>query len=440
MGEVPSMFYILAAYLVFGLALRKSPRRWFYLLGVGLAVGAALNAKLITLWSLSGIFIWAGLLWLTGLIRHRLKVNDPLPAKKSSLTESDQNDEESAAKNLLFSDNPLSLKELVWLGVGSLLPTLLWEMVHLIILTRLMDFQGYVRHTQQRIRFILDDGSGVGLQIHAGAEFFWDKFFLLSEVAHPQRWVMALLFLAVLLGGLVLLWVWRQQVLKQTLLAVMWLGWLMNTLWFVGLAKTGWPRHFWFGLVLAMMLLSVISVELVRMGGAGWRSGRWTRMFSLFGGIGVLLLMGWGFLSQPHVRGFFLPDEIVPYWREKQINDKYDASLPWIIIPTQDQAEVVNYIKQMPPDAKVYYPSGHKNAEIPPQTGRLNYPLHRRDFSEPHPADIVLIGPSLISPWKDPVRRQDLLALVEQQCPQPALKNDFYMICPIEANLAASQQ
>ena len=156
-------------------------------------------------------------------------------------------------------------------------------------------------------------------------------------------------------------------------------------------------------------------------------------------GLAGSLLLGlvvWGFVSQPHVWGFFLPDEIVPYWQEKQINNKYHASLPWIIIPRAAQAEVVNYIKQMPPEARVYYPAGHKSSEIPPQTGRLHYPLERRNYVTPHPADIVLIGPSIISPWQDPVRRHDLLSLVERECPRPAVKNDFYMICPIEDNLA----
>lgn len=155
----------------------------------------------------------------------------------------------------------------------------------------------------------------------------------------------------------------------------------------------------------------------------------------VIGGL-LLVLIGWGFVSQPHVWGFFLPDEIVPYWQVKQINNKYDASLPWIIIPRAAQAEVVDYIKQMPSEARVYYPSGHKSAEIPAQTGRMHYPLGRRNYVTSHPADIALIGPSIISPWKDSIQRRDLLALVEQQCPHPALRNDYYMICPIEANLA----
>ena len=157
----------------------------------------------------------------------------------------------------------------------------------------------------------------------------------------------------------------------------MWLGWLVNTLWFVSLAKTGWPRHFWFGLVLAVMLLCVTVVTLIRLGLWGRRpdSGpegepgskpalRWP---ALAAALLLIALIGWGFASQPYVRNVFLPDEIVPYWREKRLNFKYGASLPSMIIPRAAQAEVINYIKDMPPEANVYYPDGHKTADSRPK-------------------------------------------------------------------------
>ncbi len=416
MGEVPSMFYVLWAYLAFAAVFRKQHRHWWHFFIAGVIIGLTLNAKLITLWSMSGIFMWVGILWLLSFVKRGGKKNQKLEPE----------DTQQSAK--------LRFSEILWLGSGVVLLPALWELVHLIILTRLTSFELYLRQTQQRLGFILDDGSGIGLRIHSGPEFFWDKFFLLAEVAHPQRWVTAIIFAAILIGGGVLLWSWRDQPRRQNLLASMWLGWLANTIWFVGLAKTGWPRHFWFGLVLAAMLLSVILVTLLRSVRFNVLTFNvaWLR---LVGGMFLLALIGWGFVNQPHVCGFFLPDEIVPYWQEKQINNKYDASLPWVIIPRAAQAEVVSYIKQMPSEARVYYPAGHKSSEIPPQTGRMHYPLNRRNYVTPHPADIALIGPSIISPWKDPIRRRDLLELVEQECPRPVIKNDFYMICPIEDNL-----
>ncbi|MEM7345580.1 MAG: hypothetical protein AAF485_15165 [Chloroflexota bacterium] len=437
MGEVPSMFYILWAYLAFVWATQKVERRLGAFFLAGLVIGLTINAKFITLFSVMGIFAWAGVLWLMRLQAlylpnnrwHRWLPSWSLGPNQDSPTV------EAGTPQI-----GIAFRELLLLTIGIPLTLGLWELIQLITLTRLTSYEMYVKHLQQRIQFVLDDGSGVGLQIHSGAEFFWDKFFLLDEVAHPQRWVTALIFLAIFGGGLALLWAWRYQPAKQNLMGVLWFGWLANTTWFVILAKTGWPRHFWFGLILATLLLSVIATRLLRV---GLDNGHLKLTFQqpdraipfLAGGV-LLVLLGWSFVSQPHVWGFFLPDAIVPYWQEKQIQDKYDASLPWIIIPREDQAQIVEYIQQMPPEATVYYPSGHKTAEIPPQTGRIQYSLKRLDYFEPHPNDIVLIGPSLISPWKDPIRQRDLLSLVMRECPRPALQNNFYMICPIETNLS----
>jgi hypothetical protein len=431
MGEVPSMFYILWAYLAFGAATQKRVRRLRAFFAAGLVAGLVINAKLITLWSISGIFIWAGILWLVGLARG-----------DNSEVQSDDISPQALIGGWRLTK--LTFRELLLLSSGIPLTLGLWELVHLIVLTRLAGFEMYLRQAGQRIKFILDDGSGVGLRIHSGPEFFWDKFFLLEEIAHPQRWVTGIIFAAILLGGVGLLWGWRNQPRYQNLLVPMWLAWLANTAWFVVIAKTGWPRHFWFGLVLAAMLLSLMVGVLL------WGDARVVNQYTQKSkinfellrfapsaiGVFLLILISWGFISQPHVGGVFLPDEIVPYWREKQINNKYDASLPWVIIPRMAQTEVIDYIKQLPSEAKIYYPGQHKSAEIPPQTGRIHYPLARRNLITPHPADIALIGPSITSPWGDPIRRQDMLELVKQECPLPTLVNEYYLICPIEANLA----
>jgi hypothetical protein len=337
-----------------------------------------------------------------------------------------------------WRSSKVRLVEIFSMVGGAVIPVVLWELVHLFILTRLTNFAMYLQHAEQRLKFILDDGSGVGLQTHSGPEFFWDKFFLLSEVTHPQRWVTALIFLSIFLTGLGLLWWWRNQLQKHALLGPMWLGWLANTVWFVGLAKTGWPRHFWFGLVLAAILVSVIVVALLKLGlermvaGTKAEQGRSAVLPTVLGSF-LLLLIVWGFVSQPHVWGFWVPDRIVPYWQNKQINHKYGASLPWIIIPRAAQAEIVAQLRQLPPEANVYYPAQHKTPEIATQIGRVVYPLARREFVEAHPQDVVLIGVSLIAPWMDPVRQEALLNLVREDCPQPVLANDYYMICPFSA-------
>jgi hypothetical protein len=421
-GEVPGMFFVLLAYVAFLAATQKQHRRWLYFFIAGLVIALAINTKLITLWSVSGIFAWAGLLWLISMAQR----NDKNVSNKGD------------SRWLVIGGwrlARLNVSELFFLGLGLPLSLVLWELVHLVILTRLAGLEMYLQQAHQRLMFILDDGSGVGLRIYSGSEFLGDKFFLLGEVAHPQRWVTAVIFMAIVLGTLYLLWYWRTRPVKQNLLMPMWFGWLVHMVWFVIIAKTGWLRHAWFALVLATMLLSVVTVMLLRgtitiKGTARREFGIYSALPKLAGGL-LLLLIGCGFISQPYVGGIYLPDEIIPYWQEKQINSKYGANLPWIIIPREAQAETVAYLQQLSPQAKIYYPAQHKAAEISALSGRVLYPLNRRQYVRAHPQDVVLVSPTLIAPWMDPVRRAALLSLVQEDCPEPILANDYYMICPL---------
>jgi 4-amino-4-deoxy-L-arabinose transferase-like glycosyltransferase len=393
LGEMPSMAYQLAAFLLFAVAVQRHDRRLGYFLAAGLVAGLAVNAKLLALLSIGGIFLWAG--W------------------------------------LYWRQKQVRFRELVGLGAGVILVQAVSELAQLVILTHVSNFEMYLRFMQEKVGMFRNQGSGSGLRLssQSGPDFMWRKFFMLQEVAHPEPWVTALVFVGILGGGLAVLWLWRGQNYRQNLLTPIWIGWLAHTVWFVVLAKTSWPRHFWFAMILAIILLSVIPIAFLRTQEAiGGNIGK-------LAGAVLLALIGWGVISQPHVWGVFLPDEIVSYWQQKRVNNNYQATLPWIIIPRTAQNEVVEYIEHMPPEANVYYPFAHKAAEIPPLTGRINYPLDRRRYPgvSPHPADILLIHPYLVSSWvHDPVMQQDLLNQVAQVCPQPVLKNDFYMICLIE--------
>ncbi len=452
LGEVPSMFYILCAYLAFAWAIQKKQRRWHHFFIAGLVAGLAVITKLITLLSISGIFIWGLLLWLTSQKNHPYVISIEVKLQKF-LTRifSICNLGPACTQNLHNNKYRLYFSELLSLGGGLVSVWSLWEITQWFVLVRLTNFELYRQYMQEKFGEFLDSGSGVGLRIHSGPEFFWDKFFRLEEIAHPQRWVTAIIFVAIFLGGIVLIWLWHTQPRKQNLLAPIWLGWLANTIWFVSLAKTGWSRHFWLGLILAVMQLCVITVTLLQLGirdvsrisgnqdkSESKKSSKKAmlsthRTISLTMGTLLLVLIGWGFISQPYVWGFFLRDELVPYWQERQIDDKYGACLPWIIIPRTAQTQVVAYVDQLPPKANIYYPAQHKVAEISALTGRIFYPLDRRQLMQPHPQDVVIIGPSLIAPWMDPVRRETLLDLVLESCPQPILANDYYMICPFPA-------
>ena len=402
MGEGTTLCYATATFLAFAAGTQtKRHRIWFFVLA-GLLGGLAINTKMLAILSIGGILGWAGIRWVLGYGGSRRE----------------------------------RFQEMVAFGGVAAVVQVLWELVQLVVLARLTNIGLYLAHLQGRLTFIRDDGSGLGERKHFGTEFLYRKLLLLREVAHPQEWVTVLVFVCIFVGGLALILLWRQRrPYAHNLLAVIWLAWLGNTAWFVSMAKTGWPRHYWFGLMLAVVLLSAIPIALMRQCFDEQVRGRGIRFPAILGpvagGIGVILVV-WGFVRQPHVWHVFLPNAIVPYWLDHRV-DYFDfAGLPWVIVTRADQEAVVDYINAMPADARVYYPERHKAAEIPCLTGRIQYPLNRRTHPgvKQHPADIVLVPPSLISVWRfAPVTRQELLSLVEQACPNPVLKNDHYMIC-----------
>ncbi|MBN1218426.1 MAG: hypothetical protein JXM69_05840 [Anaerolineae bacterium] len=445
LGEVPSIFYVLWAYLAFVWATQKQQRRWYHFFLAGLVAGLAVISKLITLLSLSGIFIWAGALYLINhpyVIRLQNFLGRVIPVQRFNVLTGTKSSDDPGKS---IEKQKFHFRELSALAGGLGLVWSFWEVVQWFVLVRLTNYELYLQYLREKFSEFLDAGSGLRVRIYSGPDFFWDKFFRLQEIAHPQRWVTAIIFVAIFVGGMALIWLWRTQTRKQNLLVSLWLGWLVNMAWFVGLAKTGWLRHIWLGLILAVILLCIITVTLIKLGiGTGGHTQvgkensqpKFSSTYHLTpfaSGIFLLILIGWGFISQPYVWGFFLQDDLIPYWQEKQISDKYGAHLPWIIIPRAVQAEVIAYIDRLPPEAHVYYPAQHKAAEISALTGRIFYPLDRRQLMQPHAQDVAIIGPSLIAPWMDPVRCETLRSMVREECPQPVVANDYYMLCPFPA-------
>jgi len=390
MGEMPTMVYILLTYVIFIYTVHKTANAenktkylwlWFYL--AGLAAGLVINTKLIALLSLGGIFvIWLRLVW----ERH------------------------------------IRTKETLALIGGGMTIPILWELVHLIVLTRLTNFDMYTRHLQERVRFILDDGSGIGAQDHAGIQFFWDKTLIISEISHPHQAIALLTLVLVGLGGLILIWLYRHQLNRQNWVILLWTGWLGNTVWFVGLGKTGWVRHAWFGLVLAVLILCVIFGEtLFRVR----HQAKWRNIAAMILVAGILLP---GFVAQQSAATLFISDDLVEQWRQEQIAAKY-SKVPWMITPRVEQERVVDFIRQLPPDANVFYPENHKAAEIAVQSGKVFYPIGRRALMSPSTEDVILIGATLISPWKDPGVRHSLIERAKVECPNFLYQSDYYIIC-----------
>jgi hypothetical protein len=315
-----------------------------------------------------------------------------------------------------------TLKQGVVLAIGVPIIPALWELTHLVVLTRVAGFEMYQQNLQGRIRHFLNEGSGVGAQDYSGAQFFWDKTLIISEISHPHQILSLLTLLLVALGGLVLVWLYRHHRVRQNWVILLGVGWLGNVIWFIGLAKTGWVRHAWFGLILAVMVLCLIFGEALR---RLRRQPNWPNVALAILTAGILLP---GFVAQRDAATFFITDDLVEKWRQKQIAAKY-SRVPWMITPRVEQQRVVDFLQQLPAEGRVFYPANHRAAEIAVQTGKIFYPIDRRDLMSPTESDVILVGVTLISPWKDPGIRHSIIERARVECPNFLYESDYYIIC-----------
>lgn len=390
MGEVFSLTYLLLTYLLFLLALNNP--RWFFWVGFG--AGVALMTKPITLLSLGGLVL---------------------------------------AAMLAYLHKQMSLKQGVWMVVGLLIPPILWELSQMVTLTMLFDWPSYQNHLLERFDFFANEGgSGLGTSGRTDWAFYLHKIEIVSHISADTSWVSRIVFGLLLVSGGVLLWQFKQPQ-PRSIISFFWGGWVVHTVWFVSLSKTGWVRHDWYALIWAICLLSLLFGYLVQQSLATQRP----HYIALTGLFMVLWLIG--VAQQPTLNNWLISPQLVEHWRAAQINTDW-TRVPWGLVSRQDQQDVADYLSVLPKDSHVYYPQGHKSAEMAVLSGRMLYPLERRPLMPQHSQDVILVGPSLISPWAklmdkalDLSEQQGLIdsvrAQIKNECEKVLLENDYYLVC-----------
>jgi hypothetical protein len=396
LGEVPAVTCILFSYIFFTKAANAQNNRirWFIL--SGLMAGLAMMAKLIALLALSSL----GLLWL-----------------------------------ILFLQKRVTFKEGLITSLAALCFPLAWELTQLVAITKRLGFEVYLQHVQGRLNIFLVEGSGLGEQATEKQAFFWYKFFLISEISHPHRVLSFMTIILIFIGGAFLIWRLRKNRIHQNLVILLWVGWLVHTVWFVTTSENGWVRHFWASLILAVLILSLLWGILLRhvQTQPVWLNSALA--------IGMTLLIGLNFYSQWPAATFLMSDNLVEHWYEKHLAADH-TRIPWSLVPRQTQQDAVDFISKLPPTARVFYPEGHKSAEMAVLTARVFYPIQRRALMPPNEDDIVLIGPSLISPWRKPTETHisqadqhafitEVMKQVKRECPDIIFENNYYIICAL---------
>ncbi|MCB0210233.1 MAG: glycosyltransferase family 39 protein [Anaerolineae bacterium] len=388
LGEMAALAYLMLAFALFLVAQqRQAYRRKWWFLAAGVMAGLALYSKLIAALALSAL----GLLGLFFLYQKRATFKDAL-----------------------------------FFGLGTLLFPLFWELTQLIVIIRLVNLQAYLGHISHRYNFFQDYGRDTTEAQQSFWIFAWDKFKVITEISQPNLILAGLTLLIMLVGGGYLLWRWRNDPLKFGLTALIWFGWLIHHVWFVLRSTGGVTRYNWISLVLGVMVLSIVAASAVG------QLARWSDWRAAVLSLAILLLLLANLWSQSLALSPLISDDLIEFWRQKHIYSDY-IQMPSMIIPSQAQEEVIDFIDDLGPDARVFYALGYHNGEIAAQTGRIFYPLERRVNMPPRSGDVVIINPGIISSWRKPPNLEAaILAEVEQRCPNMIFRNGFYILCGLD--------
>jgi len=386
-GEVPSMVYLLTSFVLFIKATETKNRSlfWFFLCGV--FIGATLNTRLATLIGLGGFAV----VWL-----------------------------------ILYRQKKIGLKEALMVIVGLLLVAALWQLYILFSLIQVSDFPTYLNHFWGRQEFFLRSLKGI-TPVAEGLELFLLKAAILSEISRSHLLVSLLLVLITGVGGIWLIRrLWSSQP-QRNLVLLLWVAWLIYTIWFLNGPKNAWVRYYWYGLIWMAMLLGLIFGMLVKQVKAQPNKTNIASIILL----GLLFLFS--FSSQSQALRIFITSDLIEVWRQRQLTTR-DTYLPWIIIPRAEQTQAIEVIQNLPKEANIYYPEGRKTAEMSFLTNRVFYTLPRRHLMGSNQNDVIILGPALISPWKKEQQQQhDIIETIRRECPAIVLETPNYIICTINS-------
>jgi hypothetical protein len=384
-GEIPSMVYILISFILFVKATQATKRRSAWYFASGLFAGLAINTRLATII----IFGSMALVWL-----------------------------------MLYWQKKATWRNAFMVIAGELFIATLWQLAIFMSLIQITELAAYINHVWGRFEFFYRSIKGI-TPVAEGLELFLLKALILSEISHSSLWISLLLALVTGLGGMVLIRHFWSAPGRRAMLMLLWLAWLIYTIWFLNGPKNAWVRYYWYGLVWMVMLLALMAGVMIN------QLRVKPTLANMAGSLFLALLFLFSFSSQPQAISFLIMPELIEIWQQRQLATK-DTYLPWIIVPRAEQEQVAEFIRKLPPEAHIYYPEGHKTAELSFLTNRIFYTLPRRSFIGPQPNDTLVVGPAIISPWKkEQQQRQDILATTYRECPAIVLETTNYIICAV---------
>lgn len=305
--------------------------------------------------------------------------------------------------------------KLVYLVAGFLLPILLFEIYCLVVLTRIAGVFAYLANLSSHLIVFVSAGSGLG----ENPTSLKDKFKVFSEIGFSSWQKVALLFCSLLF--LFYLDYRKDKKKRSFLLELLLIYWLINSCWFLFLNSTGWARHFWPGLFLAVIFMASF------MGNVFFNfflKKNWQAL--------AVILLFLVIIFQPASLGLIfkagLPENLTAFWRDKYF-EQMPQGLPLPIFSLVKQKEAVDFIKkEIPPKGKIYYLGNLLVAEIPPLVDRVFYEVTRAHQANSE-LNYVIFGPYQVSlDWRI-ISQQSYLDQVKKFCQKELFDNDYYKVC-----------
>jgi hypothetical protein len=301
------------------------------------------------------------------------------------------------------------------LSAGFLLPVLLFEVYHLVVLTRIAGVFAYLANISSHLIVFVSAGSGLG----ENPISLKDKFKVFSEIGFSSWEKVILLFCSLLF--LFYSDYRKNKKKKNFLLELLLIYWWVNCCWFLFLNSTGWARHFWPGLFLAVIFMASFlgSIFFNFFSKKNWHA------------LAVMLLFLVIIFQSAPLGLIFkadLPEDLTAFWRDKYFEQK-PQGLPLPIFSLAKQKEAVDFIKkEIPKDGQIYYIGGFLVAEIPPLVDRIFYSVARARLVNSK-SNYIIFGPyQASSDWRI-ISQQSYFDQVKKFCQKELFDNNYYKVC-----------
>lgn len=247
--------------------------------------------------------------------------------------------------------------------IGTLFPIGLFETYRYLTLTSFFGKPAWDAINADFLLHFKANGSATSLK-NLDWDFVIKKFSVWSKVGitfYILPWIIFLVSPVIF---------FKKQVKRRlTLFLILFSSSFAFCLWYLFFSPTGWARHAWFGLVLAMV---VISVNLGKFFDFKVR----IRNLAI---VGLVILSGFIFITSKRVHpDFFLKRNDIENWRAKRYEGGIQGLPHTDTFSLADQKDLINFFDQnIKSEDRVYYLGWFLVAEAPPLVDKVFYTIDR---------------------------------------------------------------